>query len=355
MGYLEEGRVLKSENGKTYLAVSSLGQSNVWTGVEDTGTEKDNFSNVVVLKAPSEEDEQDTWPQFVHEMIMHELFKEAPHIRKQIDRIPPVKENSSPPVLILEMFQMTLWQARAKRPLSRLEIAAIVKGILEALQVIHANGLVYSDFKMENVMVNGFDPHAQSHGSCLSVKLGDLGTVMYPASGTAQPVAYRAPEVFFKEEITSAADIWAVGLIYSHLLEARSNFSETGLYDDLHSSSGLMDERIQAMRHALANDYDLRNVPYYKDCILPHRDEDHAHGNHWESLRKKGMEELDVTFLQRILKANPKERPSAKAILNSQWFSGGLLAREFLEVVTDGASDRLPWPDIPERLNLVET
>ena len=116
----------------------------------------------------------------------------------------------------------------------------------------------------------------------------------------------------------------------------------------MNSGSESMDDRVQAMRHALANDYDLMHVPYYKDCSLPHRDEGHAGGNHWENLRKKGMEELDVAFLQRILKANPKERPSAKAILASQWFAGGLLAREFLPVETDGAGDQMLWPDIPE-------
>lgn len=349
MGFLQEGTKLTSEAGKTYLAVDNLGQPNVWTGVEETCAEKDNFTNVVILKAPSDDDDKaESWPKFVHEMIMHELFKNSPHIRKQIDRIPPVKETKSPPVLVLEIFQTTLWQARTKRPLSRLEIVAIMKGVLEALRDIHAKGLVYSDLKMENVMVNGFDPQAQSHGSCLTIKLGDLGTVMYPAKGTAQPIAYRAPEVFFKEEIAPAADIWAVGLIYSHLLEAQNNFSKTGLYDDLYFGSGITSERVQALRHAIANDYDLKNVPYYKGCTLPYRDEDHARGDHWENLRGRGMEELDVAFLQRILKANPKERPSAKAILASQWFAGGLLAREFTQVETDGAGDSAAWPDIAD-------
>lgn len=347
MGFLEEGAELTSESGKKYLVVESLGQANVWTGVEHAASGDVNTSNVVVLKAPSEDDGSETWPRFVHEMIMHELFRESRHIRRQIDRIPPVKEKGSPPVLVLEIFQTTLWQARARRPLARLEIVAIMKGILEALKDVHANGLVYSDLKMENVMVNGFDSQTESDGSCLNVKLGDLGTVMYPATGTAQPIAYRAPEVFFKDEISPAADIWAVGLIYSHLLEAQNNFSQTGLYDDLYFGSGLMDERVQALRHAIANDYDLRNVPYYKDCTLPYRDAEHAHGNHWEKLRKRGMEELDVAFLQRILKANPKERPSAKAILASQWFAGGLLAREFSQVETDGAGDESQWPNIP--------
>ena len=93
---------------------------------------------------------------------------------------------------------------------------------------------------------------------------------MEPLNGKAQPVAYRAPEVFFKGELSQAADIWAFGLVYSHLLEAQRRFSNTGLYDDLYIGGGSMFEREQAMRNAIANDFDIRNVEYYKDLSLIH-------------------------------------------------------------------------------------
>lgn len=91
-----------SELDKKYLAVSSLGQSNVWTAVEDG-----NFANIVVLKAPSDDDIAGSWPAFQQEMVMHELFKNSKYIRKQVDRIAPVEER--PPMLVLEIAEMTLW------------------------------------------------------------------------------------------------------------------------------------------------------------------------------------------------------------------------------------------------------
>jgi len=172
---------------------------------------------------------------------------------------------------------------------------------------------------MQNVMLDGFDANTPGNGVPLITKLGDLGIVMEPASGKAQPVAYRAPEVFFRGVISQAADIWAFGLIYCHLLEAQGRFSKTGLYDDLFTGSGSMFEREQAMRTALANDYDLENVEYYKDCALPVRDPSHPTGKQWEELRKRGLDDEDVEFLQWVLKADPRERPSSQAILDSRW------------------------------------
>ncbi|EGP86792.1 uncharacterized protein MYCGRDRAFT_44256, partial [Zymoseptoria tritici IPO323] len=137
MSCLSEGAEFISEAGKTYLAVSSLGQSNVWTAVE-----KDDMSNIVVLKAPSDNDIPGQWPRFQHEMIMHELFKNSKNIRRQVDRIPPTPEGS-PPILVLEITETTLWGARTKRPFSRGEIVATMKGILLSLQEVHEHGLVY--------------------------------------------------------------------------------------------------------------------------------------------------------------------------------------------------------------------
>lgn len=314
MDALTEGAELTAESGTTYLAISPLGQQNVWTAVD-----KNDHSNIVVLKAPSADDTGKSWPLFQHEMIMHELFKESTSIRKQVDRIPPVNGDGSPPVLVLEIFQATLWHARTKRPFSKAEIKAIARAILQGLLEVHAKGLVYVDLKMQNVMLDGFDSDTAGDGVPLISKLGDLGIVMEPSNGKAQPVAYRAPEVYFRGVISQAADIWAFGLIYCHLLEAQGRFSRTGLYDDLYIGTGSMSEREQAMRNALANDYDLKNVGYYKDCALPIRDPLHNTGNHWEVLRQRGLDEEDVKFLQWILKADPRERPTPQAILDSHW------------------------------------
>lgn len=310
---LSEGAELIGESGKTYLAVSPLGQANVWTAVD-----KNDTSSIVVIKEPGEDDTRPGWPSFQHEMVMHELLKDSDSIRKQVDRIPPTKAGD-PPMLVLEIFETTLWSARAKRPFTTAELKSVCKDALVGLIDVHKQGLVYADLKMQNIMVDGFDSESSSNDTNLTATLGDLGIVMAPAHGKVQPVSYRAPEVYFKGEITSKADIWGWGLIYCHLLEARNRFSKTGLYDDLPTATGSMFEREQAVRSAISNDYKISDNAYYDDVPLPPKDDLTSKGDQWEELRRRGLEDGEVDFLRWVMRADPRKRPSAQQILACGW------------------------------------
>ncbi|GAB7360758.1 hypothetical protein MBLNU230_g0632t1 [Neophaeotheca triangularis] len=320
---LQEGAELTGESGTIYLAVSPLGQSNVWTGVQ-----KDDPTQIVVLKEPGTEDcNRPGWPSFMHEMIMHELLRDSPTIRRSIDRIPPAPQTTppTPPMLVLEIFQTTLWTARTKRPLTKPELRHITKTTLLALRDIHAKDLVYADLKMQNIMLNNFSPStAPSDPSTpnISVKLGDLGIVMSPKHGQVQPIAYRAPEVYFKGQITQAADIWSWGLIYSHLLEAQTRFQQTGIYDALAGGTApTVAEREDATKTAIASDYNIRTVDYYNNAILPSpaATSTNRTGHQWDVLHSKGLEDGEIRFLRWVMKADPRERPTADEILESGW------------------------------------
>lgn len=138
-GQLHEGQVLKGESGKSYLLVSSLGQSNVWTAV-DASTQ----SEIYIVKQPAPHDEAwNGWPKFQHEMIMHEYFKDSPSIRGQVDRVPPTP-GADPPRVILEILESTLWACRAKRSFTDAEVKKVMKDALVALRDVHAKGLVYA-------------------------------------------------------------------------------------------------------------------------------------------------------------------------------------------------------------------
>lgn len=314
---LSEGAELTGETGKTYLAVAPLGQSNVWTAVENN-TNPSEDPHVVVIKEPGTDDTRPGWPNFQNEMIMHELLKDSPAIRQQVDRIPPTK-SGDPPMLVLEITETTLWSARTKRPFTLSELKSVTKDALVGLRDVHDQGLVYADLKMENIMVDGFDVHKPSDPDHLSATLGDLGILMEPANGKVQPIVYRAPEVYFKGDITPKADIWGWGLIYCHLLEARSRFSKTGLYDDLNTGNGTMFEREEAVRNAVSNDYKLQNNVSYSGFPLPQNDSRKGKGDQWELLRGRGLEEGEVDFLRWVLRADPRKRPSAEQILQSGW------------------------------------
>lgn len=314
---LSEGARLVGESGKTYLAVSPLGQSNVWTAVEQSNDPKKPIQ-VVVIKEPGEIDTQPGWPSFQNEMIMHEVFKDSPAIRQQVDRIPPT-QTGGPPMIVLEITETTLWDARTKRPMSLAEIKTVAKDVLIGLRDVHAAGLVYADLKPQNIMVDGFNADSEEKDHDLKAKLGDLGLVMEPMNGKVQPITYRAPEVYLKGDITSRVDVWGWALIYCHMLEARTRFSKTGLYDDLETKNGGMAEREDAVKSALMNDYKLQNEPVYGNVPLPANDPSKHKGDQWELLRQRGLEDGEVDFLRWVLKADPYQRPDVNQILESGW------------------------------------
>ncbi|KAF2850768.1 kinase-like protein [Plenodomus tracheiphilus IPT5] len=325
---MREGKELVGENGQRYLLVQAMGQPNVWIAVDAATQEK-----LYIVKQPSDDDNNmPGWPRFQHEMIMHELFKEHDAIRPQVDRIPPTS-SADPPKLVLELLQTTLWDARRKREFSDVELKQIMRQILLGLQEVHQQGLVYADLKMENVLLSNFTPSPPTSTSTspptsttpdITAKLGDLGIVMSPMRGTVQPLAYRAPEVYFLQEITPAADIWSWGLIYCQLLEAQASFHNTGMYDELllGKTTSFVQKEL-SVRRAIAKDFDLGGVGYYDGCGLEGMGRD---GGQWEELRRKGVREEEIGFLKWILNPVPGDRPSAEEILKSAWLDGDGLA-----------------------------
>lgn len=135
---MREGVELVGEHGYRYLLVRALGQSNVWIAVDAATQEK-----IFIVKQPSDDDVAYGWPRFQHEMVMHELLKDIPTIRQQVDRIPP-SSRADPPRIVLEILQSTLWDARRKRQFSDVEIKGIMRSALLGLRDVHQRDLVYA-------------------------------------------------------------------------------------------------------------------------------------------------------------------------------------------------------------------
>lgn len=326
---MREGKELVGENGQRYLLVQAMGQPNVWIAVDAATQEK-----LYLVKQPGEDDAPPNWPRFQHEMVMHEMFKDHDAIRPQLDRIPPTSR-ADPPKLVLELLQMTLWDARRRREFSHAELKQVMRQILVGLKEVHDNGLVYADLKMENILLSGFEPNVHDSSTStrrpnITAKLGDLGIVMAPIQGTVQPISYRAPEVYFRHEISPAADIWAWGLIYCHLLEAKASFHQSGLYDNdndndgdddgnlLHNDTSFVGKEL-GVRKALAADFALHRVPYYDACALPYLGAGAREGTHWDTLRRKGVCAPELDFLKWVLHPVPTQRPGAQQILDAGW------------------------------------
>ena len=118
----------------------------------------------------------------------------------------------------------TLAQLLAGRPDRRLavaEAASIAGQLASALAAAHAAGIVHRDLKPENVMVL---PDGR-------VKLLDFGLARWVDSGgvTEEGIAmgtaaYMAPEQLQGLHISTAADLWALGMVLYEMLAGRRAF-----------------------------------------------------------------------------------------------------------------------------------
>ncbi|KAF2433850.1 kinase-like protein [Tothia fuscella] len=365
---MRPGQYHTSEKGNSYLTVNALGPpdeatgtpSNVWTAVD-----AETHEEVFIIKQPSpSDDETKGYPLFTSEMIMHELFKDCPYIRKQVDRIPPdapaLSRTSSefgvvghvgggevdPPRLVLEPTETTLSRVRTERPLSDGEIEILMRGVLLGLGEIHKRGLVYADLKMDNILVNGFRGSVEETARVflLEAKLGDLGIVMPPMYGKVQPISYRAPEVYFKSLVTPAADIWSWGVIYCQLLEAQVEHDKDGMHDNLHGSTVALAEDL--VKQALSEEFDLANVEYYQDCNLPKSEFQRVKNSWADNLLKKGVSRSGVEFLTWVLNPDPERRPNAAQILGqTSWVvRSPAIPKEATEATKIDTKDLKPPP-----------
>jgi eukaryotic-like serine/threonine-protein kinase len=145
-------------------------------------------------------------------------------------RVFDVGEDEGRPFIAMEYVEgETLAELVARRgPLSATEVAALGVQMCAALAAAHAAGLVHRDVKPQNLI----------HGRDGVLKLGDFGiavgrggtrlTVEGTVLGTA---GYLAPEQARGEQVTAAADIYAVGAVLYELLTGEPPRSASTLAD----------------------------------------------------------------------------------------------------------------------------
>lgn len=270
---LKPGSKLTGESGTVYRLVDPLGSrsenkpSSVWQAIDDNDSESE-----FILKAlGSQDDPTSGWPLFQHEHKMQTLFADSPFIRTMVDFIPRTTPSGTEPaldaepVMVLQAFEKTLWSARLQRPFTDNEVKWIMKAVIIGLWTIHCKGLVYSDLKMENVVLNGFCNDNPGNVRSIIARLADCGAITEPSDREITSITYRSPEVYYGKAWTTSADIWSWGIVLCHLLEAQAEIGTPGLYNSI--SGGSLADKASAVKTAMTLDFDLLSILYYADDV----------------------------------------------------------------------------------------
>lgn len=110
---------------------------------------------------------------------------------------------------------------------------------------------------------------------------------------------------------------------YLHMIQAIVNPNQWGLYDRLPSESTTAEtgEYEQRIRHELFHDFQLYSAPLYQGCKeqWPTFDLEREGVYFRTILTHLGIGKREIGMLEYILNPMPKERPSAREILQESW------------------------------------
>lgn len=146
-------------------------------------------------------------------------------------------ENNGIPFLAMELIEgktlrdWVLRQALETEFLSSETIANLFLKITEAIAVCHQNNLIHRDLKPENILVkDGLTPMVIDFGIVKSSPNESLDVIerrLTPLTDAGQLIGtphYMAPEQIDGGEVSSAADIWALGCILFFMLTKENPF-----------------------------------------------------------------------------------------------------------------------------------
>ncbi|KAH8820339.1 kinase-like domain-containing protein [Xylogone sp. PMI_703] len=265
---------------------------------------------------------------FDNERRVLEHFRGRAKIRQVLDEI------QEPPSLVFRYFDDNVLSASNSRRLATSEVKFVAKGVLEALRELHRDGYVHTDVKPDNISVN----YGSGTSRFNEVELGDYGDACFvdpkdhlklgEEGHVIGAYMFRSPEAMLNLRWGTPTDIWSFGATLISLIWG----SGWHIFKPDPRDAGPDDE-------TYPNHVFIKQIAYFGPFpssyfdFLPQDDEawewivDATQyivlNNKWKPIAMAEDPELsreDRTFICKIMKLDPRERPTAKELLEDPWF-----------------------------------
>ncbi|XP_053359740.1 obscurin [Clarias gariepinus] len=186
-------------------------------------------------------------------------------------------------VLITEICssQGLLEHLLLKGSVSEREVRGYIQQVLEGLGYIHSMNILHLDIKTDNILMvspDGQDLKISDFGFCQEI---DPSRHQYSVFGTPE---FVAPEIVHQEPVTTATDVWSVGVVAYLCLTGHCPFF---------------------------GDNDRATLLKVAEGLV-----------YWDVPQITSLSEQSQDFLRRVLQPDSEMRPSASECLSHQWFQG---------------------------------
>ncbi|KAH8753663.1 kinase-like domain-containing protein [Hyaloscypha finlandica] len=296
------GQRLEGKVGSCF--VSTQVAKDIWTATKSNSQAGKVI--VIVKTAPQGRLENE------RDVLKH--FRTCPYIRQVLD------ETKTPPSLILQHLDDNLLHASAVKTLESPNVKFVAKRVLQAIQALHEDGYTHTDIKPENILVNC----GTGSSRFADVQLADFGDVTgidpknYLKVGMDGPhmgaAIFGSPETTMQLRWGQSTDIWSFGTTLISLIWGLNwhMFKPDPKDATADDEEYLIHIIIRQLAH-------FGPVPKSYIDLIPRED-----GDRWpfKIIEDDCLTEEDREFLLKVMKWDPRDRPTARQLLQDKWLSG---------------------------------
>ncbi|TVY56267.1 Serine/threonine-protein kinase US3-like [Lachnellula cervina] len=264
-------------------------------------------------------------------------LRTRPCIRQMLD------ETESPPSLILQHLDDNLLHASNVKTLESSDVKLVAKRVLEAIQALHEDGYTHTDIKSDNILVN----YGTGSSRFADVQLADFGDVTridpkdYLKVGMDGPhmgaPIFRSPEAMMQLRWGPSTDIWSFGTTVGDIKQLISLIWGLNWHmfkpDPKDATADDEEYLIHIIIRQLAH---FGPVPKSYIDLIPREDsdrwtilgtatlyiKDNEKQRPFKIIEDDCLTEEDREFLLKVMKWDPRDRPTARQLLQDKWFSG---------------------------------
>ncbi|EEP78590.1 predicted protein [Uncinocarpus reesii 1704] len=254
-----------------------------------------------------------------------ERYEKHPGIRRLVDQI------QDPPLLVLRYFDDNLLNLSKSRIIEGRELKLVARTVLQALAALHGDGFIHTDVKPDNILVN----YENDSKAICEVALGDCGdacnidTLADSEDGHIIGAGiFRSPEAMLNLKWGPPTDIWSFGTTLISLIWGKGwhifkpgnidpadekypayiMIKQINLFGPLPKKFAEIADEERADMAMQLNDYVERmSSKQRKPFALA------------EDARLSGE---NREFICKIMKLDPRDRPTAEELLKDKWFNG---------------------------------
>ncbi|KAL8941724.1 MAG: hypothetical protein Q9211_001700 [Gyalolechia sp. 1 TL-2023] len=298
------GTQVKGSHGD-YLITKQL-HRNVWHAIE-----KQTMQPVIVKSAP------DFFLRNERDILNR--FHALPSLRHFIDEI------QDPHLLVLEYLETNLLIESGMQKLESSEVKHVTKAILRALTALHEEGIVHTDIKPDNLLAN----RGKSGKRFEDIRLADCGDCTHMDTVVEEHIIgatiFRSPEAMLNLIWGPATDIWSLGatarmisLLWGehwHIFKPRNVDPTDPAYP----------MEVMRRQHQYFGPFPLSYTNLVDDETLGTLTfimESVEKRTPFSRASSKEISREDRDFVCKLMRLDPRDRPSAKGLLQDPWLTG---------------------------------